>query len=176
MNLENERKEEIENKVENANPLGIEPIGKLLRKFAVPSIISMLVTSLYNIVDQFFIGRTVGELGNAATNIAFPLSTMCLATALAFGIGGAAGFNLNMGAGNKKKAMYFIGNAITMMIGIGVIIAVFASIFLGPLLIFFGSPDNVLPYAKEYVRIIAFGFPFVILANGGSHLVRDHYS
>lgn len=172
MNLENERKEEIENKVENANPLGIEPIGKLLRKFAVPSIISMLVTSLYNIVDQFFIGRTVGELGNAATNIAFPLSTMCLATALAFGIGGAAGFNLNMGAGNKKKAMYFIGNAITMMIGIGVIIAVFASIFLGPLLIFFGSPDNVLPYAKEYVRIIAFGFPFVILANGGSHLVR----
>lgn len=170
MNEGNEIKENI--KSEDANPLGTEPIGKLLRKFAVPSIISMLVTSLYNIVDQFFIGRTVGELGNAATNIAFPLTTMCIATMLAFGIGGASGFNLNMGAGNKKKAMYFIGNAITMMFGIGVIIAAMSLIFLRPLLIFFGSPDNVLPFAEEYVRITAFGFPFVILANGGSHLVR----
>ena len=57
---------------DKVNPLGTEPVGRLLRKFAIPSIISMLVTSLYNIVDQFFIGRTVGELGNAATNIAFP--------------------------------------------------------------------------------------------------------
>lgn len=92
---------------DKVNPLGTEPVGRLLRKFAIPSIISMLVTSLYNIVDQFFIGRTVGELGNAATNIAFPLTTMCLAAMLALGIGGAAGFNLNMGAGNKKKAMIF---------------------------------------------------------------------
>lgn len=154
------------------NPLGTEPVGRLLRKFAVPSIISMLVTSLYNIVDQFFIGRTVGELGNAATNIAFPLTTMCIATMLAFGVGGSAGFNLNMGAGKKQKAMYFIGNAITMMFGIGVIISLVTLTFLKPLLIFFGSPDNVLPFAMEYVRITAFGFPFVILANGGSHLVR----
>ena len=68
---------------DKVNPLGTEPVGRLLRKFAIPSIISMLVTSLYNIVDQFFIGRTVGELGNAATNIAFPLTTMCLAAMLA---------------------------------------------------------------------------------------------
>ncbi len=154
------------------NPLGTEPIGRLLRKFAVPSIISMLVTSLYNIVDQFFIGRTVGELGNAATNIAFPLSTMCLATSLAFGVGGAASFNLNMGAGNRKKAIYFVGNAITVMLTIGVIITIFSLIFLEPLLKFFGAPNNVLPYAREYVSITAIGFPFVILANGGSHLVR----
>ena len=95
---------------DKVNPLGTEPVGRLLRKFAIPSIISMLVTSLYNIVDQFFIGRTVGELGNAATNIAFPLTTMCLAAMLALGIGGAAGFNLNMGAGNKKKAHFFLWN------------------------------------------------------------------
>lgn len=154
------------------NPLGIEPIGKLLRKFAVPSIISMLVTSLYNIVDQFFIGRTVGELGNAATNIAFPLTTMGIATMLAFGVGGAAGFNLNMGVGKKDKAMYFIGNAITMMFGIGVGISLVALLFLKPLLVFFGSPAEVLPYAMEYVKVTAIGFPFVIFANGGSHLVR----
>ena len=72
---------------DKVNPLGTEPVGRLLRKFAIPSIISMLVTSLYNIVDQFFIGRTVGELGNAATNIAFPLTTMCLSAMLALGIG-----------------------------------------------------------------------------------------
>lgn len=169
MNAENLTKENINKK---ENPLGTEPVGRLLRKFAVPSIISMLVTSLYNIVDQFFIGRTVGELGNAATSIAFPFTTMCIATMLAFGVGGASGFNLNMGAGNKKKAMYFIGNAITMMFGIGVVITVCSLIFLRPLLIFFGSPENVLPFAEEYVRITAFGFPFVILANGGAHLVR----
>ena len=70
------------------NPLGTEPVGKLLWKFAVPSIISMLVISLYNIVDQFFIGRVVGTVGNAATNVAFPMTTLCIATSLAFGIGG----------------------------------------------------------------------------------------
>lgn len=154
------------------NPLGTEPIGKLLRTFAVPSIISMLVMSLYNIVDQFFIGRTVGELGNAATNVAFPLTTMCIAVALAFGIGGASGFNLNMGSGNKSKAMYFIGNSMTMTIGIGVVISLFATIFLHSILVFFGAPDNVLPYAEEYVRVIALGFPFAIFSSTASHLIR----
>ena len=154
------------------NPLGTEPIGRLLKRFAVPSIISMLVTSLYNIVDQFFIGRTVGELGNAATNIAFPFTTMCIAVTLAFGIGGASGFNLNMGKGDKKKAMYFIGNAATMMVGSGAMVSLITLIFFRPLLIFFGAPDNVLPFAAEYVRITAIGFPFVIFANGGAHLIR----
>lgn len=157
----------------NSNTLGVEPIGKLIRQFAVPSIISMLVMSLYNIVDQFFIGRTVGPLGNAATNIAFPFTTMCIATTLAFGIGGSSGFNLNMGAGKKDKAMNFIGNAITMMVGIGVIIAMISIAFLKPMLLFFGAPKNeVLTYSMEYVRIIAIGFPFAILSNGGAHLIR----
>lgn len=142
------------------NPLGTEPVGKLLRKFAVPSIISMLVMSLYNIVDQIFIGQTVGTLGNAATNVAFPLTTLCLATALAFGIGGASGFNLNLGAGNKDKAPYFIGNALSMMAIIGIVLAVIASTAMKPLLLFFGSTDKVLPYAMEYTRFIALGFPF----------------
>ena len=76
------------------NPLGYEKINKLLGSFAIPSIISMLVGSLYNIVDQFFIGQKIGELGNAATNIAFPLSTSCLAISLLLGIGGASAFNI----------------------------------------------------------------------------------
>lgn len=154
------------------NPLGTEPIGKLLRKFAVPSIISMVVMSLYNIVDQIFIGQTVGELGNAATNVAFPLTTLCIATALTFGIGGASGFNLNLGAGDEKKAPYFIGNGATMMLVIGLILTLVTSVAIKPLLLFFGSTENILPFAVEYTRIIAIGFPVAIISAGGAHLVR----
>lgn len=161
-----------EERTETENPLGTQPVGKLLRKFAVPSIISMLVMSLYNIVDQIFIGQTVGELGNAATNVAFPLTTLCIATALAFGIGGASGFNLNLGAGEKEKAPYFIGNSAIMMAIIGVILALISSVAMKPLLLFFGSTESILPYAMEYTKYIAIGFPFAIVSAGGSHLVR----
>ncbi len=158
--------------MKNENPLGTEPVNKLLQKFAVPSIIAMLVSALYNIVDQFFIGRNVGELGNAATNIAFPLSTSCVAIALLFGIGGASAFNIAMGKGEKNTAAYYVGNAITMMVSCGVILFLLVEIFLTPILLFFGSPDNVLEYAKTYTRITAFGFPFLILGTGGGHLIR----
>ena len=100
------------------NPLGEEKINSLLRKFALPSIVSMLVGSLYNIVDQFFIGQRVGELGNAATNIAFPLSTSCLALALLLGIGGSSAFNLAMGGGNRKRAVNIIGNAAVLLVSV----------------------------------------------------------
>ncbi|HHV11020.1 MAG TPA: MATE family efflux transporter [Clostridiales bacterium] len=154
------------------NPLGTVPVNKLLRQFAIPSIIAMLVSALYNIVDQFFIGRSVGELGNAATNIAFPLTTSCIAIALLFGIGGASAFNLTLGKGDKEKALYYIGNAAVMMFGCGVVLLIIAQIFLTPLLKFFGSPADVLGYAKTYTGITAIGFPFLILATGGGHLVR----
>jgi Na+-driven multidrug efflux pump len=157
---------------EQKNPLGTLPEKQLLVQFAVPSIIAMLVSSLYNIVDQFFIGNTVGELGNAATNIAFPLNTSCVAIALLFGIGGASTFNLAMGRGDRESAGKYIGNAAVAMTGLGVIIAVLTLCFLQPLLVFFGSPDNVLPLAKEYTRICALGYPFLILSTGGGHLVR----
>lgn len=154
------------------NPLGEERINKLLRSFAIPSIISMLVGSLYNIVDQFFIGQTVGELGNAATNIAFPLSTSCTAIALLFGIGGASAFNIALGSGDKKRATRYMGNAAVMLFSLGLILCVITQIFLEPLLRFFGSPENVLGYAMTYTRITSFGFPFLILSIGGGHLIR----
>ena len=154
------------------NPLGTEPVKKLLVQFAIPSIIAMLVSSLYNIVDQFFIGRSVGELGNAATNISFPLSISCVAIALLFGIGGASAFNISMGEGNAKKAVYYLGNAAVMLFGCGVVLCAVTLLFLEPLLRFFGSPDDVLAYAKTYTGIVAFGFPFLILTTGGGHLIR----
>lgn len=154
------------------NILGTLPVGRLLGKFAVPSIIAMLVGALYNIVDQFFIGRSVGELGNAATNVAFPLSTSCIAIALLCGVGGASAFNLTMGRGDSGKAPHFIGNAAVLMVGCGTLLCIVVQIFLTPLLRFFGSPENILDYARTYTGITSFGFPFLILTSGGGHLVR----
>ena len=154
------------------NPLGELPVNGLLIKFAVPSIIAMLVSALYNIVDQFFIGRSVGGLGNAATNIAFPLSITCIAIALLFGIGVASAFNLSMGAGDKKTAAYYIGNPATMLFVLGTLLCIFTQIFMTPLLKFFGSPDDVIGYAMTYTRITSTGFPFLIFATGGGHLIR----
>lgn len=154
------------------NPLGTKPVGTLLRQFAIPSIIAMLVGSLYNIVDQIFIGNSVGQLGNAATNVAFPLTTTSVATALLFGIGGSACFNLYMGKGEKEKAMHYYGNALTAPFIMAAVIAVLAEIFMEPMLRFFGSPDAVLSYAVTYTSITAIGLPFVTFATAGAHLVR----
>ena len=154
------------------NILGTERVSKLMLKFAIPSIIAMLVGALYNIVDQLFIGNAVGPLGNAATNIAFPLSTSCVALALLFGIGGASCFNLDMGKGDSEKAPNYIGNSVVMMIISGIVLMSVTLAFLEPLLRIFGSPDDVMPYAVEYTRITAFGFPFLILTTGGGHLIR----
>lgn len=161
-----------ENMEKNNNPLGTKPIGELLRKFAIPSIIAMIVGALYNIVDQFFIGRSVGPLGNAATNVAFPLSTSCVAIALLLGIGGASIFNLEMGAGNNKKAINYIGNAVTMLVFCGIVLCIVVQISLDSMLKFFGATENVLGYAKSYTMITSFGFPFLILSTGGGHLIR----
>lgn len=157
---------------EKENLLGSAPIEKVMVKFAVPSIVGMLVGALYNIVDQLFIGHAIGTLGNAATNVAFPFTTSCLALALLFGIGGASSFNLNMGRGNEEKAPYFVGNALTMLVICGVVLMAVGQIFLNPLLSLFGSPADVMPYAVSYVRITSIGFPLLLLGTGGGHLMR----
>ena len=132
----------------------------------------MLVSALYNIVDQIFIGQSIGELGNAATNVSFPLTTICIAISLLFGIGGASAFNLTMGRGDAKRAIHYIGNAAAMLVSCGMVLCIITHLFLTPMLQFFGAPDNVLGYAKTYTNITSFGFPFLILATGGGHLIR----
>lgn len=166
----NEEKNSREPQMEN--PLGVEPVSSLMVRFAVPSIVAMLVSALYNIVDQLFIGQAVGTLGNAATNVAFPLTTSCVALSLLFGVGGASCFNLTMGRGKKDEAVYFVGNALVCLAGSGLILCVLAQVFMVPLLKLFGAPADVLPLAETYVRITAVGFPFLILTTGGCHLIR----
>ena len=159
-------------KMKEVNPLASAPVSKLMIKFGVPSIIGMLVGALYNMVDQLFIGQKIGPLGNAATNIAFPLTTLCMSLALLFGIGGASCFNLSTGMGDKKRAGYYAGNSLTMLTICGIILMAVTLVFLTPMLKLFGSTDKVLPYAEDYVRVTAIGFPFLLISAGGGHLVR----
>lgn len=154
------------------NPLGTAPVGGLIGKFAIPAIISMLVSALYNIVDQIFIGQGVGMLGNAATNVAFPVTTIATALALLLGIGGTSNYNLEMGAGREKKASSIAGTALSTLVITGVILAVAVLLFLRPLLSLFGATTDVMSYAVDYLGITAVGLPFYALSIGGNHIVR----
>lgn len=154
------------------NPLGAEPVSVLLRRFAVPSVIAMLVSALYNMVDQLFIGHSIGVLGNAATNVAFPLSMVCTSIGLLCGIGGAANFNLCMGRKETEHAKSYVGNAVSMLAILGVILCIAVQLFLRPMMILFGATADVLTYACTYTRITSIGFPFLIVTIGGSNLIR----
>lgn len=158
--------------IKTENPLGYEKLPKLLKNYAIPSIIAMLVSSLYNIVDQIFIGQGVGYLGNAATNVAYPLTTICLAIALLLGVGSAARFSLALGAKEKEHAALAVGNAISMMFLFGMIYFILIEIFLDPLLTIFGSTEDIMPYAQSYTKITAIGMPLLIVTNGMSNLAR----
>lgn len=154
------------------NPLGSEPVSSLLRRFAIPSVIAMLVSALYNMVDQLFIGHSIGVLGNAATNVAFPLSMVCTSIGLLCGIGGAANFNLCMGRREPEHAKSYVGSAISMLAILGVILCVAVQLFLRPMMFLFGATPDVIDYACTYTRITSIGFPFLIVTIGGSNLIR----
>ena len=121
------------NNVQTANPLGHERVGKLLARYAIPSIISLIINSLYNMVDQIFIGQGVGFLGNGATNIIAPIATIAISVAALFGDGLAAFFSLHLGKGEPEKAAKGVGNAVASSAVISAIFVVLASIFLNPL-------------------------------------------
>lgn len=154
------------------NPLGFEKLSKLLRSFAIPSIISMLVSSLYNIVDQIFIGQGVGYLGNAATNVAFPLTTISVAIALLVGIGSASRFSLYIGAKENDKAACVVGNGFVSMLILSALYVSMVLTFLTPLLYAFGSTDQIFPYAYSYTQITTWGVPFLITTNVMSNMIR----
>ncbi len=119
--------------VTKINPLGTERIGKLVLTFAVPSIISMVVNALYNIVDQIFIGQGVGYLGNGATNVVMPMTVIAIALSLLIGDGAAAYLSLKLGEGDEKSAARGVGCSISVMVIVGVILCILFNLFLEPL-------------------------------------------
>lgn len=154
------------------NILGKEKIGKLIKKFSIPCIISLLVNSLYNIVDQIFIGWGVGYLGNGATNVVFPLVIVCLAFALMLGDGGAAYLSLKLGEKKKKEASKGVGNAIFLSVIIATIFCIVTLSFLPQLLNLFGCTDTLRKYALDYGFIIAIGLPFMMIGSTLNSIIR----
>ena len=154
------------------NPLGTEPVARLLVRYAIPAILSALLGAVYNLTDQVFIGQKIGYLGNAATTVAYPITIVCGAVALLFGIGATVHFNLLMGKGKKEEAVRYGASGISMLLLCGLGLMALTVVFKGPILYLFGATEEVLPLARTYLRIIAVGMPFLLLTTGGTLLVR----
>lgn len=154
------------------NPLGTERIAKLMVRYAVPSIISIVVNSIYNMVDQVFIGQGVGYLGNAGTNIVMPMATIVMALTAMVGAGTATYISLCLGRNEPEDASRGAANAMTLIVLLGVLSAVVFELFMELLCRFFGATDNVLPYAMDYGRIVAAGFPFFAVSCAFGDIIR----
>jgi len=154
------------------NILGTEKIGKLIRKFSIPCIISMLVNSLYNIIDQIFIGWGVGYLGNGATNIVFPITMICLAFSLMIGDGTSAFLSLKLGEKKEKEAAKGVANGILIGVISSIILCAISLIFLPQILKLFGCTDALRPYALSYGGIIALGIPFMMIGTSLNSIIR----
>ena len=154
------------------NILGKEKIGKLIIKFSIPCIISMLVNSLYNIVDQIFIGQGVGYLGNGATNVVFPLVMIGLAFSLMLGDGASAYLSLKLGKKKKKEAETGICNGILLSAIVSILFCLITLIFLPQFLKLFGCTENLKEYAMIYGKIIAIGFPFSMIGTTLNSIIR----
>ena len=155
------------------NILGTEKIGKLIRKFSIPCIISLLVNSLYNIVDQIFIGWGVGYLGNGATNVVFPLVMIGLAFSLMFGDGASAYLSLKLGEKKKDEAAKGVGNALAISTIVSVLFCAITLIFLPQLLNMFGCTEALKEYALKYGYVIAIGLPFSMIGTTLNSIIRS---
>ena len=158
--------------MEKENILGTEKIGKLMRKFSIPCIISLVVNSLYNIVDQIFIGWGVGYLGNGATNVVFPLTMICLAFALMFGDGSSAFLSLKLGEKKKDEAKKGVANGILSSIITSILFCIIVLVFLPQLLNVFGCTDALRSYALGYGFVIAIGIPFMMIGTTLNSIIR----
>ncbi|NCB92090.1 MAG: MATE family efflux transporter [Clostridia bacterium] len=158
---------------QNSNQyLAEAPIGKLMMKFSIPCIMSLLVSSLYNIVDQVFIGRGVGYLGNGATNVVFPITVIALAIALMVGDGCAAFLSICQGKRDTEGIKKGVGNAISTLVVSSVILMILFLCGREGILHTFGATENNIEYAREYFNIIAVGIPFFMFANGMNSVIR----
>ncbi|MCD8036262.1 MAG: MATE family efflux transporter [Clostridiales bacterium] len=155
-----------------ANPLGTERISKLILTFSIPSIISMVVNALYNIVDQIFIGQGVGYIGNSATNVILPITIIVIALAMLVGDGASAYLSLKLGQAEPDAAAKGVGNAVSMTIIIGIVLCILFQIFLRPLCLLFGATEDILPYAIDYGHIIVWGVLFAAIDSSLAGMIR----
>ncbi|TGE38284.1 MATE family efflux transporter [Desulfosporosinus fructosivorans] len=155
-----------------SHELGEEKVGKLLLKFSIPAIIGMLVNGLYNIVDRIFVGRGVGSLALSGIAISFPITLAIMAFGMLIGIGATSVISIRLGQQRREEAEQIVGNAFVLLVGITLVISLLGYLFMEPLLVSFGASADVLPYAKDYIRIILIGAVFQSIGFGMNNFIR----
>ena len=137
--------------------LGTEKISKLLRQYAVPAIIAMTASSLYNMVDSIFIGHGVGKFAIAGLALTFPMMNLGAAFGALVGVGASATISMLLGQKNYEMAQKVLGNVVTLNLIIGLVYTIVFLIFLDPILYFFGASENTIGYARDYMKVILYG-------------------
>jgi putative MATE family efflux protein len=158
--------------MEHSKQLGEEKVSKLLIKFSIPAITGMVVNALYNVVDRIFVGQGVGKEAIAGITIGFPMMTLMMAFGMLIGLGATSLISIRLGEHNKAEAERIVGNALTLLVGISVIISVLGLVYLDPLLKSFGASVRILPFARDYLRIILFGSVFQGIGFGMNNFIR----
>lgn len=152
--------------------LGTKPVGKLLMQYALPAIIAMTASSLYNMVDSIFIGQGVGALAIAGLALTFPFMNLSAAFGAAVGVGASTYISVKLGQKDYATAQHILGNTVTLNTIIGIVFSVIALLFLDPILFFFGASEQTLPYARDYMTIILLGNVFSHMYFGMNAVLR----
>ncbi len=158
--------------MDHTKQLGEARISRLLLKFSIPAITGMVVNALYNVVDRIFIGQGIGRNGIAGITVAFPLMTVMMALSMLIGLGATALISIRLGEQRKDDAELIVGNAMACLIGIALTVTAVGLTFIDPILKLFGASAAVLPYARDYMRIILFGEVFMSIGFGMNHFIR----
>ena len=158
--------------MERSKALGEEKITTLLWKFSLPAITGMVVNALYNVVDSVFVGHGVGEIGLAAVTIAFPIMIVLMGFGMLVGVGASAVVSLRLGEHRQEDAEKILGNAFSLAMILSLVLTTSILLFLDPILISLGAEEAVLPYAREFTRIILLGSIFMYIGFGLNNIVR----
>ena len=166
------QKKEMDNKQATLE-LGTKPVGKLLMQYAIPAIIAMTASSLYNVVDSIFIGQGVGAMAISGLAITFPFMNLSAAFGAAIGVGASTLMSVKLGQKDYRTAENILGNTITLNIIIGVTFGAICLMFLDPILRFFGASDQTIVYARDYMEIILLGNAITHLYFGMNAVLRS---
>lgn len=162
--------------INSTRKLREENITKLLVEFSIPAIVGMLVNALYNVVDRIFVGKFVGNIGIGAIFVSSPLTLILMAFAMLVGIGGNSLSSIRLGQDRKEDSEKILGNSVVLAAIISSILGIIGFLFLEPLLLFFGSSQEMLPYSVEYTRIILLGAPLQAVGFATNHFIRGEGS
>lgn len=152
--------------------LGTKPVGSLLMQYALPAIIAMTASSLYNMVDSIFIGQGVGALAISGLALTFPFMNLAAAFGAAVGVGASTCISVKLGQKDYGTAQQILGNTVTLNLLIGLGFGLLSLLFLNPILYFFGASENTLPYARDYMEIILIGNVFSHMYFGMNAVLR----